>query len=83
MKKHLNGVEFYLFKTNVSQPCDISGISPYLNGIVEYGKWSFDLEDDDKVLCLHCTPELKPKVEHLMRVRGFIVEELHYLENEG
>lgn len=75
-------MEFYLFKTNVSQDYDIHELSPYLNGVLENGKWHFDLEDCDKVLCIRCAQELKPQVERMIRIRGYVIEELHYLESE-
>ncbi len=80
MKRNPNN--FYLFKTSVQNTYDIYELTPYLNGIVLSGNWSFDLEDCDNVLCLTCDEITKLKVERLLRVKGFVVEELHYDSEE-
>ncbi len=73
---------FYLYKTSVQNSYDIYELTPYLNGIVISESWSFDLEDCDNVLCLTCTKKAKLQVERLFRIKGFFIEELHYLDNE-
>lgn len=78
----MDRVEFYLFRTNLTCDREIHKLAPYLDGTVIHGKWHFDLEDCDKVLCLTCTPETKATVEHLISIKGFLIEELHYLESE-
>lgn len=77
-----NPNNFYLFKTSVQNSYDIYELTPYLNGIVISGSWSFDLEDCDNVLCLTCDENTKLKVEVLLRIKGFVVEELNYNEDE-
>lgn len=77
-----NPSSFYLFKTSVQNVFDILELIPFLNGIVISGSWSFGLEDRDNLLCLTCNKNDKPKVERLLRIKGFSVEELHYLPSE-
>ena len=73
---------FFLFRTSVQTEYDILELTPYLNAAIISGKWSFDLEDIDNVLCLSCDKGIKPKVERLLRIKGFAIEELHYLPDE-
>ena len=77
-----NSNSFYLFKTNVQTARSIKKLTPYLNSIVQSGRWSFDLEDCDNVLCLTCDKNTKLKVKQLLQRKGFVIEELHYLTDE-
>ncbi len=77
-----NSNSFYLFRTNVQTTRSIKKLTPYLNSIVQSGKWSFDLEDRDNVLCLTCDKNTKLKVKQLLQRKGFVIEELHYLTDE-
>lgn len=73
---------FYLFKTGVNTTDDIVELTPYLNKLVLNGKWNFDLEDSDKVLCLTSSISVKENIEVLLEKKGFFIKELHYLDHE-
>lgn len=68
----------YVFKTSVETEKDIERLRPYLNGLLPHAKWTFDIDDCDKILRVD-TPEDRPEtVINVLQDTGFNCEELAY-----
>ena len=66
----------YVFKTSVKTKKDFQNVSQFLNDLLFPQKWSFDLEDCDKVLRVECQNNATEIVKNGLRQRGFECEEL-------
>jgi len=66
----------YVFKTSVKTKKDIRQLSKFLNEIVQQKKWSFDLENCDKILQIDSQTDLVESIINGLNNRGFICEEL-------
>jgi len=67
----------YIFRTSVKTEKDIQKLMPYLNELLLQAKWSFDLDDCDKILRIDSLNEVSKAVTKLMHITGFECEELH------
>lgn len=73
--------DFYLLATYI-QEMQLLPIRPHLDVIVGIGQWNFDLEDNDKVLRLHCNHSTKEKVIRFLKRNELFQKEFHYLASE-
>ncbi|MBB6497912.1 hypothetical protein [Pedobacter cryoconitis] len=71
-----------IFKTSVQDYEDLVCVEPALNSFLGERNWSFDLEDEDKILRV-VSPELcTVAVEQLLIEYGFLCIELPYSLDE-
>ena len=54
----------------------IRQIKPVLDGILENGKWNFDLTNCDKILPVDTDKNITTKIITALFLQGFICEEL-------
>lgn len=69
-------MEILVFKTNVSSRKKVSMVAPLLTSFPAIRKWSFDLQDRDKVLRVESAETDPGSVELLLRSAGFHCREL-------
>ena len=68
----------YVFKTSVETEKDIQRLKPCLNKVIPLAKWTFDLDDCDKILRVD-TPAGSPEtIIRTLQDTGFNCEELAY-----
>ena len=65
-----------VFKTNVQQVSDIALLKDSLDKVSNHAKWSFDLEDCDKILRVETDENISQKIIRLMNQQGFECDEL-------
>lgn len=68
--------EILVFKTNVNDKKSVKKLKPLLDNLLTNSKWSFDLEDCDKVLRIETFAEISDLVITLLVKNGFSCEEL-------
>lgn len=67
-----------IYKTNVSDESELNVLRPYFSKIFPEIRWSFDLEDCDKILRVDGVFFEKEDVVRLLRYHGFFCEEFPY-----
>lgn len=65
-----------VFKTTVDCEKSAKKLAPLLDQILIKAKWSFDLDDCDKVLRIESSENTSDLVIRLMNKNGFLCEEL-------
>ncbi len=66
-----------VFKTSVRFKNDIRKLKPMLDNLInEYGRWSFDLEDCDKILRIETQSPNSVIISSILEHNGFYCEEL-------
>jgi hypothetical protein len=66
----------YVFKTSVKTKTQVKKLKPHINIILSNEKWSFDLEDCDKVLRIDSEENIVLKIRDLLNIHKFYCEEL-------
>lgn len=66
----------YIFKTSVTTKNQVEKLEPHINRILTSEKWSFDLEDCDKVLRIDCEENIAMEITDLLSTHKFYCEEL-------
>jgi hypothetical protein len=69
-------MEILIFKTSVKNKSDILRLEPYINDVVEDGKWNFDLEDCDKIFRVETNKDIHSSLVLLFNGMGYACEEL-------
>lgn len=64
-----------IFKTNVSDAADERLLKPHLDAYLQDARWTFDLEDCDKVLRVDSPHEMTDGVIALLKDKGYLCEE--------
>jgi hypothetical protein len=60
-----------ILTTNLSSARDLALIKPGMDELLRPGKWSIDLDDEDKILRLLLQANIVAEVRYLLRKRGF------------
>lgn len=66
----------YIFKTSIKTKRQVQKLKPHINTILPNEKWSFDLEDCDKILRIDSDENIVLQITHLLHVHKFYCEEL-------
>jgi hypothetical protein len=67
----------WIFKTSVTTKNEVQQLTLLLDSLVHpEGRWTFDLEDCDKVLRIECSNLSMTKLIDDMNRKGFLCEEL-------
>lgn len=68
--------EVLIFRTSVGTQSAIRRVAALLNGHRFISKWSFDLEDCDKVLRVEACANIPGEITAMLRSEGFDCEEM-------
>lgn len=68
----------YVFKTSINTPQDIDKIKDELGRLHFLTKWSFDLEDCDRVFRVETSSEDPVEIIQILQNKGFHCEEMPY-----
>jgi hypothetical protein len=66
----------YIFKTSIQTKHQVRKLKPHINTILPAEKWSFDLEDCDKILRIDSDENIVLRITDLLQVHNFYCEEL-------
>lgn len=66
----------HVFKTSVKTKMEVKLLSSFLNQLIIPSKWSFDLNDYDKILRIESQANIIDSVMEGLKIRGFECEEL-------
>lgn len=66
----------YIFKTSIQTKRQVRKLKPHINTILPTEKWSFDLEDCDKILRIDSDENIVLRITDLLQVHNFYCEEL-------
>jgi hypothetical protein len=66
----------YVFKTSVKTKKQVKKLKPQINAILPDDKWSFDLDDCDRILRIDCEENIVLRITDLLNVQQFHCEEL-------
>jgi hypothetical protein len=69
-------MEILIFKTSVSNNADILKLKPYIDDVVQDGKWNFDLDDSDKIFRVETDRDIYSSLTLLFNGLGYECEEL-------
>lgn len=69
-------MEILVFRTGVESEDHIENIAPYLNSLNGIYKWSFDLEDHEKILKVESAGISPRSIEKTLMGMDFYCEEL-------
>ena len=65
----------FVFKTSI-HPNDIKHVNAIVRSIIPYSRWSYDLEDPERILRIESTEDIVELVCFHLRIDGFCCEEL-------
>ncbi|QJB38669.1 hypothetical protein HF324_12650 [Chitinophaga oryzae] len=68
--------EVLIFSTNVNTVKAVRKLAPLFNGHQLISKWSFDLEDCDKILRIEAAARIPDEIINILRSKGFNGKEL-------
>jgi len=68
--------EVLIFRTSVNTPEATRKVAPLLNRHQLISRWSFDLEDCDKVLRVEASAKIPGEIIAMLRSEGFDCEEM-------
>jgi len=68
----------FIYKTNVSTPQDVQTVHELFDGVRSIKRWTFDLEDCDRVLRVEANGVRPELVSHLLLEAGIFCESLEY-----
>ncbi|WP_288878812.1 hypothetical protein [Pedobacter panaciterrae] len=71
-------MEILIFRTTVDCRRAIDDLSPSFNGLLAVIKWSFDLEDCDRILRVEAASDISKELIGLLQSKGFECEVLPY-----
>jgi hypothetical protein len=66
----------YVFKTSVKNKNQVNKLKPDINSILPDEKWSFDLEDCDRILRIDSDENIVSRITDLLTIHKFYCEEL-------
>lgn len=66
----------YVFKTSVETKSQVEKLKPHINTVLPTEKWSFDLEDCDKILRIDSDENIVLRITTLLTIHKFHCEEL-------
>ncbi|OOQ60609.1 hypothetical protein [Mucilaginibacter pedocola] len=69
-------MDVLIFKTSVATPSQASRLQPMLSALADIKRYTFDLEDCDRVLRIESTRIESQTIKHILRMAGFSCEEL-------
>jgi hypothetical protein len=69
-------MDVLIFKTSVATPRQANRLQPLLSALSDIKRYTFDLEDCDRVLRIVSTRIEPQTIKHILRVAGFSCEEL-------
>jgi hypothetical protein len=69
-------MEILIFKTSVTKKSDILKLQPYIDDLVQDGKWNFDLEDSDKIFRVETDRDIYSSLILIFYGLGYMIEEL-------
>lgn len=67
----------YVFKTSVKTRVQAKKLKPHLDKILPIAKWSFDLDDCDKILRIDSNENIVSEITRLLKTHQFSCEELN------
>ncbi len=71
--------EIFIFKTGVHTNADVQQAASVFRSVAAIKRWSFDLDDCDRILRIEATAGLRPEaVEQLLLRVGIACEPLEY-----
>ena len=65
-----------VFRTTVNTRGQVIMLAPALTGLLGHARWTFDLEDLDRVLRVEHGPSVRDEVITLLHRKGFMCAEL-------
>jgi hypothetical protein len=65
-----------IFKTSVKTEKDILKLKPYLNELLSFTKWNFDLEDCDNIFRIESDDNILEDICKIFQTLGYNCEEL-------
>lgn len=65
-----------VFKTSVETKAQVEQLKPHFDKLLLKGRWSFDLEDCDRVLRVDCENDLVLAIVDLLKTHQFNCEAL-------
>ncbi len=68
----------FVFKTSVQCKADVQQLRPHLDEIKPSARWSFDLEDCDKILRVDMPMNDAKRIIDVLQMNGFVCEQLMY-----
>lgn len=66
----------FVFKTSVKTKKQIIALKPQIDNILPKARWSFDLEDCDKILRIESEENIAREIQQLLTIHSFYCEEL-------
>jgi len=66
----------YVFKTNVPNSRALKSLKPLLNESLNKARWSFDLEDCDRILRVESASDVTESVTTALQSQGFLCTSL-------
>jgi len=69
-------MEILIFKTSVTTKEDILKLQPYINDLVQDGKWNFDLDDSDKIFRVETDRDICSSLILIFHGLGYDIKEL-------
>lgn len=69
-------MDILIFKTNVSGKNNVNEVSPHLESLNGIQRYTFDLDDIDKVLRVEARGLSSQKIESVIKKAGYHCEEL-------
>ncbi|MGA7719556.1 MAG: hypothetical protein WCA84_00135 [Ignavibacteriaceae bacterium] len=69
-------MEILIFKTSVTTKEDILKLQPYINDLVQDGKWNFDLDDSDKIFRVETDRDIYSSLILIFHGLGYDIKEL-------
>ena len=69
-------MEILIYKTSVKGKSDILKLKPYIDNVVQDGKWNFDLEDSDNIFRVETYRDVHSSLILLFNGLGYECEEL-------
>ncbi len=70
--------KIYVFKTSINTQLDINKIRDELDRLYSLTKWSFDLEDCDRVFRVETSLKDPTEIIQILQDKGFHCEEMPY-----
>jgi len=68
----------FVFKTSIAGPVEMKMISSALTKLTGKGKWTIDLDDEDKVLRVVCAEQVEKQIISILNQFGFSCELMPY-----
>jgi hypothetical protein len=69
-------MDILIFRTSVQSKSDVLKFQPYIDDLVQDGKWNFDLDDCDKIFRVETERDIYSSLTLLFNGLGYTCEEL-------